>query len=87
MRWAWIAVLLALVPSLASAAAPPLASASSRQGKPASSGPAAPSKSGPDLFGGYSYTHAGDAGLNGWELSGGYPFRGRLRFAADLSGH
>jgi opacity protein-like surface antigen len=84
-RRAWVAVVFLLAPSLASATAPPLAPAKSRAGKPASSGPAA--ASGPDVFGGYSYTHAGDASLNGWELSGSVPFRGRLRFAADLSGH
>jgi len=82
---AWVAVLFLLAPSLASATAPPLAAAK-RPGKPASSGPAAPA-SGPDIFGGYSYTHAGDASLNGWELSGSFSFRGRLRLAADLSGH
>jgi opacity protein-like surface antigen len=85
---AWVAVLFFLLaPSLASATAPPLAQASRRTGKPAPSGSAAPLASGPDLFGGYSYTHAFDASLNGWEISGSFPFRGRLRFAADLSGH
>ena len=44
-------------------------------------------ESGPDVFAGYSYTHAGDANLNGWELSGSLPFRRRLRLAVDLSGH
>jgi hypothetical protein len=82
---AWVAVLFLLAPTLAFATAPPLAPAKGRPGKTASSGPAA--ASGPDVFGGYSYTHAGDAGLNGWELSGSIPFRGRLRLAADLSGH
>jgi opacity protein-like surface antigen len=85
VRRAWVAAVLVLAPSLASATAAPLAPAKSRPGKTASSGPAA--ASGPDVFGGYSYTHAGDAGLNGWELGGSVPFRGRLRFAADLSGH
>jgi hypothetical protein len=41
-----------------------------------------------DLFGGYSYTHAGEANLHGWGLSGSYPFRGGpLHIVADLSGH
>ena len=83
VRRAWVAAFLLLAPSLASAAAPPLAPAKSRPAKAASGPPA----SGPDVFGGYSYTHAGDAGLNGWELGGSLPFRGRLRFAAELSGH
>jgi opacity protein-like surface antigen len=84
VRWAWIAVLFfVLVSSAASGAEPPPASASRRPGKPTSSTPA----SGPDVFGGYSYTHAGDASLNGWELGGAYPLRGRLRLVADLSGH
>lgn len=86
VRRAWVAVLFVLAPSLASAAAPPLAQANRRPGKPAPAGPASPA-SGPDVFAGYSYTHAGDASLNGWELSGAYPLRGRLRLAADLSGH
>ena len=47
---------------------------------------------GPDIFGGFSYTHAGQANLKGWHLSGAVPFGGRLfggsvRIAADLSGH
>jgi hypothetical protein len=41
----------------------------------------------PDLFGGYSYTQAGEAGLNGWSLVGSLPFRGSWSFVADLSGH
>ena len=41
----------------------------------------------PDLFGGYSYTHAGEAGLNGWSLVGSHPFRSAWIFVADLSGH
>jgi hypothetical protein len=53
---------------------------------------AAPAKSSatkptPDLFAGYSYTHAGEAGLNGWSLVGSHPFRGAWSFVADLSGH
>ncbi len=40
-----------------------------------------------DLFGGYSYTHAGEASLNGWSLVGSHPFRGALSFVADFSGH
>jgi opacity protein-like surface antigen len=61
---------LALTAALA-AAAPP---AKSRAPEPR-----------PDLFGGYSYTHAGEAGLNGWSLVGSHPFRGALSFVADLS--
>jgi opacity protein-like surface antigen len=83
VRRAWVAAFLLLAPSLASAAAPPPAQAKGRPAKPASG----PEASGPDVFGGYSYTKAGDAGLNGWELGGSLPFRGRLRFAAELSGH
>jgi hypothetical protein len=49
-------------------------------------------RQGPDVFGGFSYTHAGQANLKGWQLSGAVPFGGRLlggslRIAADLSGH
>ncbi len=42
---------------------------------------------GPDLFGGYSYTHAGEASLHGWSLVGSHPFRGAWSFVADFSGH
>jgi opacity protein-like surface antigen len=58
----------------------PLADAAPRRAAPAQ-------KPGPNLFAGYSYTHAGEAGLNGWGLVGAYPFRGRLSFVVDLSGH
>ncbi|HXB55573.1 MAG TPA: outer membrane beta-barrel protein [Vicinamibacteria bacterium] len=49
-------------------------------------------RQGPDVFGGFSYTHAGQANLKGWHLSGAIPFGGHLlggsvRIAADLSGH
>lgn len=47
----------------------------------------AASRPGPDLFGGYSYAHAGQARLNGWALAGTYPLRGDLRLVADLAGH
>ncbi len=44
--------------------------------------------SSPDVFGGYSYTHAGEASLNGWGLSGAYAFHGGpLHLVADISGH
>lgn len=59
-------------------------------GRPASSSAAARSE--PDAFGGLSYTHAGEADLKGWHLSGAAPFGGAhfggsLRLVADLSGH
>ncbi|MCG6928242.1 MAG: hypothetical protein LJF30_23400 [Acidobacteria bacterium] len=41
----------------------------------------------PDLFGGYSYTRAGEAGLHGWHVAGSYPLRTSLRLVGDLSGH
>ena len=40
-----------------------------------------------DVYGGYSYVHAGEASLNGWTLSGSYPLRSRLSLVADLAGH
>lgn len=40
-----------------------------------------------DLFGGYSYTHAGEASLHGWGLSGSLPWDDSLSFVFDLSGH
>jgi hypothetical protein len=41
----------------------------------------------PDLYAGYSYTHAGEASLNGWGLAGSYPLNVRLRLVLDLTGH
>ncbi len=41
----------------------------------------------PDLYAGYSYTHAGQAGLNGWAAAGALPIHGELRLVADLTGH
>jgi hypothetical protein len=40
----------------------------------------------PDVYGGYSWTHAGEARLHGWTLAGSYPFSD-LRFVAELGGH
>jgi opacity protein-like surface antigen len=60
-----------------------LASAAPQRATPK---PRAP-ETGPDLFGGYSYTHAGEASLHGWGLAGTYPFRGAWSAVADLSGH
>jgi hypothetical protein len=78
---------LLAVPVVATAAEPP------RKSQPGErrSATATP-RQGPDVFGGLSYTHAGQANLKGWHLSGAVPFRGRLfggsvRIAADLSGH
>jgi hypothetical protein len=41
----------------------------------------------PDLYGGYSYTRAGEASLNGWSLSGSLPRGPSLSLVAELSGH
>jgi len=41
----------------------------------------------PDLFAGYSYTRAGEAGLHGWQLGGSYPLVPSLRLVVDLNGH
>jgi hypothetical protein len=53
----------------------------------ASSPSAKPAPAAPDLFGGYSYTEAGDAHMHGVGLSGSYPFAPALSFVLDLSGH
>jgi Outer membrane protein beta-barrel domain len=68
----------ALILTAALAGAAPRRAAS---GAPASQDPQA------DLFGGYSYTQAGEASLHGGGLSGSFPFRDSLSFVADLSGH
>jgi hypothetical protein len=41
----------------------------------------------PEIFGGFSHTKSGSAGLNGLEVSGGFPFKNRLQLVADLSHH
>jgi hypothetical protein len=68
-----LVVFLLLAPSLGAAG-------------PFSGGSAIPA-GGPDLFAGYSYTHAGEAGLHGWQLGGSYPLGQSLRLVADLNGH
>ena len=40
-----------------------------------------------DVFGGYSYVNAGEANLNGWQVSGSYPSWRSLSLVADLAGH
>jgi hypothetical protein len=69
---------------LALALATTLADAAPRRTAPAKGHSEGPSS---DLFGGYSYTHAGEASLHGWGLSGSYRLRGALGLVADLSGH
>jgi hypothetical protein len=54
---------------------------------PQSAAPARTPGPGVNLFGGYSYTHAGEAGLHGWSLVGCHPVRGALSFVVDVSGH
>lgn len=68
-------VLPALLLTAALAGAAPRRAASASQGARA------------DVFGGYSYTHAGEASLHGWGLSGSFPWRDSLSLVADLSGH
>jgi opacity protein-like surface antigen len=70
-----------LAPAVALALAAAFAGAAPQRATAVWQGPAA------DLFGGYSYTHAGAADLHGWTLVGSHPFRGDLSFVADLSGH
>lgn len=73
-----------LAPAAALALSAALAGAAPQRAVPARSRAPEP---GPDLFGGYSYTHAGEASLHGWSLVGSHPFRGAWSFVADLSGH
>lgn len=73
-----MAVALVAAATAVSAAPPQRSSARAAAKKPA---PA------PDLYGGYSYTHAGEASLHGWDVAGSYPLRGRLRLVVDLTGH
>jgi hypothetical protein len=41
----------------------------------------------PEVFGGYSFTQAGEADLHGVGLSGSYPLGPTFRLVLDLSGH
>jgi hypothetical protein len=59
----------------------PLASAPAKPKAPAHPSPR------PDASLGYSYEHAGEANLHGWQLTGSYPFSRRLRVVGDLGGH
>ncbi len=79
MRPTGLALALFLVPAVA------LAAGSQARAPSPASGTKSPR--GPDVFGGYSYLHAGEANLNGWQLGVSFPFRGRLRWAVDLSGN
>jgi len=79
MRRPWPALALTLVPALTQAA-----------GADARKAPAVPHKAapaGPDVFAAYSYMHAGEASLDGWQISATLPFRRAFRWEADLSGH
>jgi hypothetical protein len=73
-----VAVALLAAATAVSAAPPRRSSARTAAQKPAAA---------PDLYGGYSYTHAGEAGLHGWDVTGSYPLPGRLRLVVDLTGH
>lgn len=75
-----VAVALAGAATVA-AAAPQRKAAARPAAKKTASAPA------PDVYVGYSYTHAGEASLHGWGLSGSYPLQGRLRLVLDLTGH
>jgi opacity protein-like surface antigen len=75
----WAAAVLLFLPPAAFAAKPP----PPRRPPPKAS----VASTGPDVFVGYSYLRSGEANMNGWELTGSFPFRGSLRLLADLSGH
>jgi hypothetical protein len=71
-RRALAVLTLGLVTSVADAATRPAAKAPSAA---------------PDVFGGFSYTKAGEASLYGVGLSGSYPLGPMLSLVLDLSGH
>ena len=81
MLKAGLALLLLLSATLGTAGG-----ATRRPPSPPSAGAASPAP-GPDVFLGYSYTHAGEADLHGWQLAGSYPLGASLRLVVDLSGH
>jgi len=67
-------------------ALPVTAGAGGAAAAPSSPAPAA-WRERPDVFLGYSYTHAGEASLNGWQASGTWPLGAHLRLLAELDGH
>lgn len=82
LRLPWVVVALSLV-AVPSGAAPQSRPVGKQGGSAVTTSPA----SGPDVFAGYSWTEAGEATLNGLRLSASFPFRGRIRLAAELSRH
>jgi hypothetical protein len=59
-------------------------------GTPAAAQPrraAAGATAAPEVFGGYSFTQAGEANLHGVGFSGSYPLSPAFRLVLDLSGH
>jgi hypothetical protein len=80
MQRLWLTVSLLMVPALGTAGGSAL-----RPPAP-SSGPAGHDPRS-DLFLGYSYTKAGEAGLHGWHFTGSHPLEPSLRVVAELSGH
>jgi hypothetical protein len=89
MKCTLAALLLSLLPALAGADQTPAKAKPEQHPRPT---PTSSARQGPDVFGGFSYTHAGQANLLGWHLSGAIPwggglFGGSFRVAADLSGH
>lgn len=80
------AFLVVVAVAAAAIAASPLHAAPAK--KPVKKAPAhKPVEPTPDLYAGYSYTHAGEASLNGWGLAGSYPLNPRLRLVLDVTGH
>jgi opacity protein-like surface antigen len=70
------------------AAAALVAAAAVSTAAPRSAPRASRSQSNPDVYAGYSWTRAGEAGLHGWALAGSHPYRGdSLRLVVEASGH
>jgi hypothetical protein len=80
MRRVWPALVFVLL------ACPAPGTAGGLSSRPPSSASTAPVQR-PDIFVGYTWTKAGEAGLNGWNLAGGYPLGRSLRVVVDLAGH
>lgn len=81
MRHSGLALLLLLTPALGAAGGPFPPPPSSSSGTPTVA--ASPF----DLFLGYTYTEAGQAGLHGLQLTGTFPLGRSLRIVVDVAGH
>jgi hypothetical protein len=85
----WVGLAIGLVLSSHSIVSAEPAPPTAKSGKPrqATARKTEREKNRPELFAGFSHSHSGSAGLNGWVVSGSIPYGHRLELFADLSHH